>query len=83
MHQVLTVSIFEKPEEVDSAVQAAGPSGRAAKPGYFAQTPDGTRFSATSFSNLNLSRPLVKACDALGYTNPTPIQVGSSSPSSA
>jgi len=56
-------------------MQAAGPSGRSAKPGYFAQTPDGTRFSAQSFSDLNLSRPLVKACEALGYTNPTPIQV--------
>lgn len=51
-------------------------SGRAPKPDYFAQTPDGTRFSAKSFSDLNLSRPLVRACEALGYTNPTPIQVG-------
>lgn len=64
------------------SAQAAGVSGRAAgtgarpqKPGYFAQTPDGTRFSAKSFSDLNLSRPLVRACEALGYTNPTPIQV--------
>lgn len=61
------------------AVQAAGPSGRQSKqqskPAYFAQTPDGTRFSAQSFADLNLSRPLVKACTALGYTNPTPIQV--------
>ncbi len=56
-------------------MQAAGPSGRSGKPGYFAQTPDGTRFSAQSFSDLNLSRPLVKACEALGYINPTPIQV--------
>ena len=56
-------------------MQAAGPSGKPGKPGYFAQTPDGTRFSAQSFSDLNLSRPLVKACEALGYTNPTPIQV--------
>ena len=56
-------------------MQAAGPSGRSGKPGYFAQTPDGTRFSAQSFSDLNLSRPLVKACEALGYTDPTPIQV--------
>ena len=28
-----------------------------------------------SFVDLNLSRPLVKACQALGYTHPTPIQV--------
>ena len=56
-------------------MQAAGPSGRDPKPAYFAQTPDGTRFSAQSFADLNLSRPLVKACTALGYSNPTPIQV--------
>ncbi|KAL3161562.1 hypothetical protein ABBQ32_010429 [Trebouxia sp. C0010 RCD-2024] len=64
-----------------SSHQAAGVSGRAVgkgprapKPGYFAQTPDGTRFSAKSFTDLNLSRPLVRACEALGYANPTPIQ---------
>ena len=33
-----------------------------------------TTFSASSFSELNLSRPLVKACTALGYDAPTPIQ---------
>jgi ATP-dependent RNA helicase DDX27 len=42
--------------------------------GFFAQTPDGTTFAASSFSDLNLSRPLVKACAALGYAQPTPIQ---------
>lgn len=48
---------------------ANGPSG-----GFFAATPDGTRFEAGSFAELQLSRPLLKACDALGYTHPTPIQ---------
>ena len=42
---------------------------------FYAQTPDGTRFSAGSFSDLHLSRPLLKACTVLGYTSPTPIQV--------
>ncbi|KAG1656121.1 hypothetical protein FOA52_007820 [Chlamydomonas sp. UWO 241] len=42
--------------------------------GYYAQTPAGTTFSATSFADLNLSRPLLKACGALGYSTPTPIQ---------
>ena len=55
-------------------VQEAGPSGEGQ--GYFAQTPEGTQFSAPSFGDLNLSRPLVKACTALGYQKPTPIQVG-------
>ena len=55
-------------------VQEAGPSGEGH--GYFAQTPEGTQFSAPSFGDLNLSRPLVKACTALGYQKPTPIQVG-------
>ena len=33
-----------------------------------------TTFSAANFTELNLSRPLVKACGALGYASPTPIQ---------
>jgi len=45
------------------------------RPAFYAQTPDGTRFSAGAFSDLHLSRPLLKACTALGYTHPTPIQV--------
>lgn len=32
-------------------------------------------FSAKSFHDLHLSRPLLKACVALGYETPTPIQV--------
>lgn len=45
------------------------------RPAFYAQTPDGTRFSAGAFSDLHLSRPLLKACTALGYAHPTPIQV--------
>jgi len=42
--------------------------------GFFDAAPEGTTFAATSFADLNLSRPLVRACAALGYTRPTPIQ---------
>lgn len=51
-------------------VQVAGP----AKP-YFDQAPKDTKYHASSFASLNLSRPLVKACTELGYAKPTPIQV--------
>lgn len=53
----------------------AGPAGGVRRAEFYAQTPDGTKFSASAFSDLHLSRPLLKACAALGYTNPTPIQV--------
>ncbi|XVE69715.1 hypothetical protein DITRI_Ditri10aG0013000 [Diplodiscus trichospermus] len=35
---------------------------------------EGASFHANSFMELNLSRPLLRACEALGYTQPTPIQ---------
>ncbi|KAI5353691.1 hypothetical protein L3X38_006585 [Prunus dulcis] len=35
---------------------------------------DGASFNANSFMELNLSRPLLRACEKLGYTKPTPIQ---------
>lgn len=35
----------------------------------------GASFSSRSFGELNLSRPLIRACEALGYKQPTPIQV--------
>jgi len=60
----------------DGGVGPTG-SGQGAAPvpgGFYAQTPEGTTFSASSFSDLNLSRPLIKACTALGYSTPTPIQ---------
>uniref|UniRef100_A0A5B6ZJ45 DEAD-box ATP-dependent RNA helicase 28 n=1 Tax=Davidia involucrata TaxID=16924 RepID=A0A5B6ZJ45_DAVIN len=40
---------------------------------FFASA-DGASFHANSFMELNLSRPLLRACEALGYTKPTPIQ---------
>ncbi|KAL0716763.1 hypothetical protein Bca4012_066085 [Brassica carinata] len=44
----------------------------AAKP--FFSTADGVSFHANSFMELNLSRPLLRACETLGYKKPTPIQ---------
>lgn len=35
---------------------------------------EGVSFHANSFMELNLSRPLLRACEALGYSKPTPIQ---------
>lgn len=48
-------------------------SGNDVKP-FFAPV-DGVSFHANSFLDLHLSRPLLRACEALGYTKPTPIQV--------
>lgn len=41
---------------------------------FFDSTPKTTTFSASSFGDLNLSRPLIRACESLGYSRPTPIQ---------
>ncbi|MED6133020.1 DEAD-box ATP-dependent RNA helicase 28 [Stylosanthes scabra] len=40
---------------------------------FFAPS-DGASFHADSFMQLHLSRPLLRACEALGYAKPTPIQ---------
>ncbi|XP_020584076.1 DEAD-box ATP-dependent RNA helicase 28 [Phalaenopsis equestris] len=45
----------------------------AGTPDFFASA-EGASFHANSFLELNLSRPLLKACEALGYHKPTPIQ---------
>ncbi|GAU27184.1 hypothetical protein TSUD_107750 [Trifolium subterraneum] len=57
-----------RPEEEDEEEGNAGD-----KKSFFAPS-DGTSFSADSFMQLNLSRPLLRACEALGFTKPTPIQ---------
>lgn len=44
-----------------------------AKP--FFSSAEGVSFRANSFMELNLSRPLLRACEILGYNKPTPIQV--------
>ncbi|MFS8018369.1 putative RNA helicase [Helianthus anomalus] len=59
------------PEEEDEAptTKASGGDNRS----FFTKA-DGVSFHANSFMNLHLSRPLLRACEALGYTKPTPIQ---------
>ncbi|KAJ4758711.1 ATP-dependent RNA helicase DRS1 [Rhynchospora pubera] len=43
-------------------------------PSTFFASSEGASFHANSFLDLNLSRPLLRACEALGYQKPTPIQ---------
>ncbi|KAE9591041.1 putative RNA helicase [Lupinus albus] len=57
-----------RPEEEDEEDDNVGDN----KP-FFAPS-DGASFDADSFMQLNLSRPLLRACEALGYAKPTPIQ---------
>ncbi|KAL6316532.1 hypothetical protein AAG906_018235 [Vitis piasezkii] len=56
------------PEDADEAASVGG-----VRKSFFAPA-DGASFHANSFLELNLSRPLLRACEALGYTKPTPIQ---------
>ncbi|CAA6655983.1 unnamed protein product [Spirodela intermedia] len=53
--------------EADNEAPYSSPSG------FFASS-EGASFSANSFLELNLSRPLLRACESLGYQKPTPIQ---------
>ncbi|KAH7663208.1 RNA helicase protein [Dioscorea alata] len=46
----------------------------AVKPRAFFASSEGASFHANSFLELNLSRPLLRACEALDYRKPTPIQ---------
>ncbi|GAV81604.1 DEAD domain-containing protein/Helicase_C domain-containing protein [Cephalotus follicularis] len=57
-----------KPEDDDDGTSTAGDVK------LFFESPDGASFHANSFMELNLSRPLLRACEALGYFKPTPIQ---------
>ncbi|KAL3639050.1 DEAD-box ATP-dependent RNA helicase 28 [Castilleja foliolosa] len=59
-----------RPEEEDDEVPTT--SGNDKKPFY--SVVDGVSYHAKSFLDLNLSRPLLRACEALGYSKPTPIQ---------
>ncbi|KAL3340804.1 hypothetical protein AABB24_029110 [Solanum stoloniferum] len=45
----------------------------AEKKPFFASS-EGVTFHANSFIELHISRPLLRACEALGYSKPTPIQ---------
>lgn len=59
-------------EDGDDVTNAEG-EGVDKKP-FFASA-DGVSYHANSFMDLNLSRPLLRACEVLGYNKPTPIQV--------
>eukprot|EP00250_Pteridium_aquilinum_P010415 c19370_g1_i2 orf=528-3065(-) len=43
-------------------------------PAKFFSSDEGASFDAKTFLELNISRPLLRACEALGYKQPTPIQ---------
>ncbi|XP_071676021.1 DEAD-box ATP-dependent RNA helicase 28 [Lolium perenne] len=63
----------EEDEEEEDPAQEVSFSGTPDPSKFFASS-EGASFSANSFLELNLSRPLVRACEALGYQKPTPIQ---------
>ncbi|KAL6524835.1 DEAD-box ATP-dependent RNA helicase 28 [Orobanche minor] len=58
-----------KPEEEEDVPTT---SGNDSKP-FFSKV-EGVSYHANSFLDLHLSRPLLRACEALGYSKPTPIQ---------
>ncbi|GMH16550.1 hypothetical protein Nepgr_018391 [Nepenthes gracilis] len=57
-----------KTEEGDDEAEDGG------DPKSFFAPSDGVSFHANSFMEFSLSRPLLRSCEALGYTMPTPIQ---------
>ncbi|KAK1589409.1 hypothetical protein Q3G72_033730 [Acer saccharum] len=57
-----------RPEDENDETTNAGDS-----KSFFAPS-EGTSFNVNSFMEVNLSRPLLRACEVLGYTKPTPIQ---------
>ena len=65
--QVPAASDSDEPQDTGMFTERAVVKGKNGKLGD-------TTFSASSFSELNLSRQLVKACTELGYNRPTPIQ---------
>ncbi|KAJ8538254.1 hypothetical protein K7X08_014794 [Anisodus acutangulus] len=58
-----------RPEDGDDDVD----TNVAEKKPFFASS-GGVSFHANSFLELHISRPLLRACEALGYSKPTPIQ---------
>ncbi|PHU20976.1 DEAD-box ATP-dependent RNA helicase 28, partial [Capsicum chinense] len=58
-----------RPEDDDDDVDTQV----AEKKPFFASS-EGVSFHANSFMDLHISRPLLRACEALGYSKPTPIQ---------
>lgn len=76
---IRSARVCEQNEKRSSRVQKETPQKPATtrpRPGkFFSPAGEGTSFSARSFAELKISRPLIKACEALGYSKPTPIQV--------
>ncbi|XP_077246250.1 DEA(D/H)-box RNA helicase family protein [Tasmannia lanceolata] len=70
-------SIISEPDQHENYKPEDADVDRGDAPGcpstFFAPS-EGTSFHANSFIELNLSRPLLRACEALGYKKPTPIQ---------
>jgi len=60
----------QQPQADKAAGKQAG-----GKAGFYAETQRGFKQDERTFQDLNLSRPLLRAVAALGYTQPTPIQV--------
>uniref|UniRef100_A0A0D9XZB7 RNA helicase n=1 Tax=Leersia perrieri TaxID=77586 RepID=A0A0D9XZB7_9ORYZ len=61
-------------EEAEEEEEDADKQGGTVDPSKFFASSEGASFHANSFLELNLSRPLLRACEALGYQKPTPIQ---------
>ncbi|KAL5205189.1 hypothetical protein ABZP36_033398 [Zizania latifolia] len=64
----------EGDEEAAQEEEDADGQSSAVHPSNFFAPSEGASFHANSFLELNLSRPLLRACEALGYQKPTPIQ---------
>ncbi|XP_075517082.1 DEAD-box ATP-dependent RNA helicase 28 [Primulina tabacum] len=58
-----------KPDDIDEEETKSGKDSKS----FFAPS-EGVSFQSNSFLELHLSRPLLRACEALGYSKPTPIQ---------
>ncbi|CAL9146749.1 unnamed protein product [Musa hybrid cultivar] len=61
-------------KQVNHKSRKADDGNSGARAHSFFASHEGASFHANSFLELNLSRPLVRACEALGYQKPTPIQ---------
>ncbi|KAL2512842.1 DEAD-box ATP-dependent RNA helicase 28 [Abeliophyllum distichum] len=68
-HQEVYRPDDEEDEEEHSVPTTSGNDGKS-----FFSPVEGVSFHANSFLELHLSRPLLRACEALGYSKPTPIQ---------
>lgn len=61
----------------DADADADADAGNGRRDAFYSSS-EGASFYANSFLDLNLSRPLLRSCESLGYHKPTPIQVSHS-----